>query len=160
MGTQYQGSNKEKTALNAFIKLNRAADSISVATKSVYTRYGLTESQLAVMEALFHLGPLSQLDIGHKVLRTRGNITLVIKNLEKLGYITRHKTKEDRRFYSVRLTKKGQGLMERLFPEHAQCIAQTMSILTEAEQISLGKICKKLGTRLMLQAQEKDGHGK
>jgi MarR family 2-MHQ and catechol resistance regulon transcriptional repressor len=43
----------------------------------------LTISQFGVLEALYHKGPLCQRDIASKILKSTGNITLVIVNLEK-----------------------------------------------------------------------------
>ena len=68
---------------------------------------GLTISQFGVLEALHHKGPLCQRDIAVKILKSTGNITLVIDNLEKQGLVTRERTSEDRRYLTIRLT--GQG---------------------------------------------------
>ncbi len=46
---------------------------------------GLTESQFGVLDSLFHLGPMKQKEIGKKILKSGGNITMVINNLEKRG---------------------------------------------------------------------------
>mgnify|MGYP000381933987 CR=1 FL=1 len=40
-------------------------------------------STFGILEALFHLGPLSQKSLGQKVLSTKGNITTIVDNLEK-----------------------------------------------------------------------------
>ena len=42
----------------------------------------MTVSQFGVLEALHHLGPLRQGEISAKLLRSGGNITLVVDNLE------------------------------------------------------------------------------
>jgi len=83
MGTRYKGTEKEITALNTFFKLARAAQSTLSRVNAALSKSNLTESQYAILDALYHIGPLVQKDLGIKLLKTRGNITMVIDNLEK-----------------------------------------------------------------------------
>jgi len=106
---------------------------------------GLTLTQFAVLEALFHLGPMSLSDIAQKILTTGGNLTMVVGNLEKQGLARRQKSPEDRRVLIVVLTAKGKSLIRRLFPEHAAGIAEFMAALSPDEQEQLGDLCRKLG---------------
>lgn len=70
-------------ALSTYTKLVRAAESVTSRTSRLMTEAGLTLSQFGVLEALYHKGPLCQRDIAAKILKSTGNITLVIDNLEK-----------------------------------------------------------------------------
>lgn len=51
-----------------------------------------------MLEALYHKGPLCKRDIAAKILKSTGNITLLIDNLEKNGLVRRERDNEDRRF--------------------------------------------------------------
>ena len=51
---------RDALALNTYIKLMRAGDSVATRIKSLGTFDGLSITQFAVLEALFHLGPLRQ----------------------------------------------------------------------------------------------------
>jgi MarR family 2-MHQ and catechol resistance regulon transcriptional repressor len=145
MPTHYKGSPKEVRALNTFIKLTRATDSVMRRLFSRETVAELTHGQFAVLEALHHLGPLCQGEISAKLLRSGGNITLVIDNLEKQGLVRRERDSADRRLVRVHLTPQGEKVIGRVFPAHAQAIVDEMSVLTPAEQEQLGALCKKLG---------------
>ena len=145
MGTHYKGSKKEVTALNAYIKLIRAADSLNSRLKNLLSINGLTESQFNILESLFHLGPLCQKDLSKKLLKSGGNITLVVGNLEKRNLVKREQGKLDRRYYTVILTSKGQKLIEKVFPSQLNAIVNEMGILSEIEQVELQRICKILG---------------
>jgi MarR family 2-MHQ and catechol resistance regulon transcriptional repressor len=123
----------------------RAAESVTARTHRHLSGTGLTISQFAVLEALYQLGPLSQREIGHKILRSSGNITMVIDNLEKNGLVRRERNKADRRFFIIHLTAKGYNLINSIFPPHAAVIAKYLGVLTAAEQDALGRLCKKLG---------------
>jgi MarR family 2-MHQ and catechol resistance regulon transcriptional repressor len=123
----------------------RAAESITARTHRHLTSNGLTISQFGVLEALYHLGPLSQKQIGQKILRSSGNITMIIDNLEKRSLVVRKRDKADRRVFIVHLTDKGNKLISKIFPPHAAKISDEMSVLSPAEQETLGSLCKKLG---------------
>lgn len=145
MHQRYKGNKKELRALRVYVKLMRAAESVTSRTHRYLSGAGLTLSQFAVLEALYHLGPLSQREIGQKILRSSGNITMVIDNLEKSGLVKRERNPSDRRFFIVHLTDKGYSQINRIFPAHAAVIAKDLGVLTAAEQETLGRLCKKLG---------------
>ena len=144
MGTRHQGSPAEITALNAFIKLQRAADSVSTRVHAMLPPE-LTVTQFGVLEALHHLGPLCQGELAEKLLKSGGNLTLVVSNLAKAGWVKRERGATDRRFVVVRLTPRGERLIAGLFPRIAARIATELSLLTPAEQHQLDRLCKKLG---------------
>ena len=145
MQAPYRGNKKEARALRTYVKLMRAAESVTTRTHRHLSTNGLTISQFAVLEALYQLGPLSQKEIGEKILRSSGNITMVIDNLEKNGLVKRRRNETDRRFFIVHLTDKGYRLINTIFPPHAAIIAKDLAVLTVAEQDALGRLCKKLG---------------
>jgi MarR family 2-MHQ and catechol resistance regulon transcriptional repressor len=145
MTSKYRGTITEVRSLSTFVKLMRAAEAVSTRVTRHLADSGLTISQFGVLEALHHLGPLCQRDIGKKILKSGGNITVVIDNLEKRGLVARVRDAEDRRFLTVQLTSDGEKLITGVFPPHAEAIVREMGVLTEEEQIELGRICKKLG---------------
>jgi MarR family 2-MHQ and catechol resistance regulon transcriptional repressor len=108
---------------------------------------GLTVSQFGVLEALYHLGPLSQGELAKKILKSSGNITMVIDNLEKRGLVNRERNQEDRRVYVVRLTVEGRRLIGSIFPRHAAKIVEEMKALTRTEQEELSRLCRKVGLK-------------
>jgi len=147
MAARFQGNEKEMRALNTYVKLMRAAESMTTRAHEHLSSAGLTISQFGVLEALYHRGPLSQKEIGQKILRSSGNITMVIDNLEKRSLVRRERDQNDRRSFIVHLTDAGNKLICKIFPPHAAVITHEMSALTAAEQKTLGVLCKKLGLR-------------
>ena len=145
MPTRYRGTPVEVRALDAYIKLSRAADSLTTRIHRHLDASKLTISQFGVLEAVFHLGPLTQRDLAQKLLKSGGNMTLVIDNLEKRGLVRRDRQQEDRRCILVHLTKTGQALIEKIFPDHVAAILAEMSILSESEQEELSRLCRRLG---------------
>jgi MarR family 2-MHQ and catechol resistance regulon transcriptional repressor len=134
-------------ALNSYTKLMRAAETVTGRTSRPMSAAGLTISQFGVLEALHHKGPLCQRDIATKILKSSGNITMVIDNLEKQQLVKRERINEDRRYLTVRLTEQGSSLISTVFASVEAAIIAEMSELTEDEQELLGRLCKKLGLR-------------
>ena len=145
MPTKYRGTPAETRALNAFIKLMRATDSLASHLTRNLAEHDITMSQFGVLEALLHLGPLSQGDICHKLLLSGSNITPVIDNLEKRALVRRDRRTDDRRVVEVSLTTKGRQLIDGLFPSHARRITKAFGALTPAQQDQLAALCRTLG---------------
>lgn len=146
MATRYKGTPQEVLALDTFIKLSRASESIDSRLARAAAIEELTITQFAVMEALYHLGSLTQTELGAKLLKSGGNITLVIDNLQRHGYVERRRCKDDRRLIHVNLTDSGREKISRIFPQQVAAITQLLSALTEDEQRQLGYLLRKLGT--------------
>ena len=141
----YKGSRETVSALSAYVKLMRASESLTARIHRNLAEVDLSISQFGALEALYHLGPMPQVEIGKKILKSSGNMTMVIDNLEKRGLVRRERSKEDRRYFTVHLTEAGKELISEFFPAHAERIAAEMSVLTPSEQEQLGWFCKKLG---------------
>jgi len=132
-------------ALDAYVKLMRAAETVTVVIHRHLTKEKLTVSQFGVLEALYHLGPMCQRDVAKKNLKSSANITTVVDNLEKRGLVERRRSSEDRRYIALHLTTAGRDLIERIFPAHAEGIVKSFGSLTMDEQQQLAVLCKKLG---------------
>lgn len=148
MKTHKKYGKKIDLALNTWVKLARAYSSFDKKSVENIRSFGLTQPQFAVIEVLGHLGPQKVGTICEKMLVTGGNMTLVLDNIEKLGYIQRVPSREDRRAIIIELTGKGKELFEKVFPLHAEFLTKQMAVLTYEEQKTLGILLKKLGTSL------------
>src|SRR3954464_11795770 len=102
MPTRYQGTEQEVLALETVIKLSRSLNSLSShLLPPLQKEFGITESQLAVLESLHHLGPLNQGQLCQKILRSGSNLTTVLDNLERDGLVRRDRDPNDRRVQIV-----------------------------------------------------------
>ncbi len=104
---------------------------------------GLTPTQFGVLEALYSKGDLRIHELIEKILTTSGNITVVIKNLEKDGFIHRNVDPKDKRSCIISLTDKGKQCMEVILPNHFNNIKEIFKVLSDEEKIMLRTILKK-----------------
>jgi len=145
MATRHEGSAREKRALDAYIALMRAAESITARAHAHLAPTGLTVGQFGALEALHHVGPMRTTELARKVLRSPGNMTTVLDNLEKRGLVRRTPEESDRRCLIVSLTARGSALVREVFPRHVDGMVREMGSLTAAEQDELRRLCRTLG---------------
>ena len=145
MSTKFKGTTAERNALDAYIKLSRASEAVNQRVNDHLRHHHLTISQFGVLEAIYHLGPLQPRQLGSKILKSSGNMTLVIDNLVKRKLVTRERREDDRRRVDIALTKVGRELVEALLPHHVAGVVETFSALSEDELAVFGTLCKKLG---------------
>ncbi|MFN8434977.1 MAG: MarR family transcriptional regulator [Anaerolineales bacterium] len=145
MPTHFEGSRAERRTLETFIKLTRCTNSVLGELSARQTTGDLTPSQFAVLEALYHIGSMTQGEVSSKVLKSTSNLTTVIDNLERDGYVRRERDAEDRRVIHVHLTESGTSKIEAVLPNHVGALVEIFSVLSASEQETLGELCKKLG---------------
>ena len=145
MGTHHTGSEEESQALDTYVKLVRAAESVMSRVHRTADLDGLSNSQFGVLEALLHLGPLCQRELGVKILKSSGNITMVIDNLERRGLVERRRDQGDRRYVTVYLTDTGREVIRAIFPRHMERIKDELGILSPSDQEDLARLCRTVG---------------
>lgn len=123
-------------------------------TTAHLSAHDLTHTQFAVLEALYHLGTLSQVVLARKLLKSTGNMTTVLQNLEKRGLITRERDAHDQRVMQVTITAAGRRLVECVLPAHVRGIVDALSVLSAGEQETLGALCRRLGRQQAADTQE------
>ncbi len=131
---------------------HRALDSLLRAEASVRRRLsadlereGLSATGFSVLVILTTAGGELELRLLRARLRTsKANATEVVTTLESRGLVHRARLLTDRRAAGVTITARGAEIVDRLFPEHSERVAQAFAVLDEAEKRSLASICRKL----------------
>jgi MarR family 2-MHQ and catechol resistance regulon transcriptional repressor len=133
----------QRNALNVYVKLMRATNTVTGRIHGHLKEDNLTVSQFGVLEALYHLGPLSQSELGEKILKSNANLTTVVDSLEKKNLVVRKRASDDRRKVTVHLTATGKDLIARIFPRHAQVVAKELEFLSKEEKNALEILLRK-----------------
>lgn len=135
----------EKTELKIFIGMSRALNKINRATNKIYTKYGLTSGQFAVLEVLYHKGELSVGEVQEKILSTSGTIPVIVKNLEKEGFLQKSNDESDKRRFILQITQKGKELMDIIYPENEEIIISMINVWNKEEQEVILNYMRKFG---------------
>lgn len=130
-------------ALHSLVILHRASNTIYKQEVETLKKYNLTMGQFGVLEALYNKGNLRIQDLIEKLLSTSGNMTVVVRNMIRDGYISRISDPRDKRACLISLTDLGRETIETILPEHYENIGRIFAILSLKEQEVLNSILKK-----------------
>lgn len=134
---------KNKLNLSTLVVFSRAENTIHRLEYETIKESGLTVAQFAVLEALYNKGDLRIQELIEKILTTSGNITVVIKNLEKDDLVKKIPDPSDKRAVIISITNKGKEIIEGILPKHIENINRIFNILSDEEKIILKNILKK-----------------
>ncbi|HEV2471559.1 MAG TPA: MarR family transcriptional regulator [Chthonomonadales bacterium] len=154
MNTDQYGDDAAR-ALRLFVILTRSCSSVAELARRDIARHGLSPSEFAVLELLYHKGPTPLGAVADRVLLTSGSITYVIDQLEQQGLVRRVACPTDRRSLFADLTENGRQRIAASFPSHAACIQQALSALSPEEQETVAALLKRLGKSVRAQLSAK-----
>ncbi|WP_338870631.1 MarR family transcriptional regulator [Myxococcus stipitatus] len=141
-------------AIETCISLLRLSNDLSVAYDASLGRWGLSTGRFTVLVRLYSASEtedgrgLTPAELAESSCVSRATMTGLLDTLEKDGLISREDHPEDRRMYTVHLTRKARVLLEEMFPEHYRRVAALMSGLSEEERDTLRTLLAKVSTHL------------
>jgi len=134
----------EDLNLKTLIALRRCNQNVEKREQRTIKEGGLTVSQFAVLEVLYHKGDLRICEIMDKILSTGGNMTVVIDNLVRENLVKRCCDPNDGRVNLISITEEGRNLIGGIFPKHLENINEIFTVLTSEEKQNLISLLKKL----------------
>jgi MarR family transcriptional regulator, 2-MHQ and catechol-resistance regulon repressor len=156
-GSAEEHDEATRTALRLYVVLARAWAAVARHAEAHMARHGLTPAEFAVLEALYHKGPLLLGEVQRKILVSSGGITYLVDRLAAKGLAERRPCPTDRRAAYAALTEEGEQLLGAIFPEHAATIRCAVSGLTEAEQRTAADLLRTLGVAAAARAAAAPG---
>jgi MarR family 2-MHQ and catechol resistance regulon transcriptional repressor len=131
-------------SMKTIMRLLRVSNIINNETDSFLSRHNLTFNQFKVLEALYHLGDLNISSITKLTMSTPGNITVVVRNLVRDGFVVSKKDKKDSRVSILSITKDASQIMQEIFPKHAKNLKDFLSVLSDEELKVLHNLLNKI----------------
>ena len=132
-------------ALKLWVVLSRSRAALQRVTEADIARHGLSPGEFAILDVLYHRGPLLLGEVQKKVLVSSGGVTYLVDRLATQGLVERRACSGDRRARYAALTASGEELMHRIFPEHVVEVESATSALSTAEKRTMIGLLKKLG---------------
>tara|TARA_B110000305_G_C19343268_1_gene590287 strand:- start:545 stop:988 length:444 start_codon:yes stop_codon:yes gene_type:complete len=138
---------KQKTeGVHLWLLLWKAYKSVeTIDLKSIQSLGFKGLSDFAILEVLYHKGPLPVSAIGEKVMLTSGSITTAIDRAENNGLVSRTRDDVDGRIVIVNLTVKGRNQIESIFITHAQNLDPIFKEFSMEDRQTLARLLKKAG---------------
>ncbi len=135
----------QQVALKLWVTLARAFNAVQQHAVADVRREGLSIGEFAVLELLYHRGQTLLGEIQKRILVSSGGITYLVDRLEQKGLVERRACLDDRRARYAALTREGSRLLRRIFPRHAERIAEAVRGLNASEQRDATRLLKQLG---------------
>jgi len=132
------------TAEQALIKLMRVGDRLWRESDERFGQWGLTDNHYNVLRILNGAGePISQIEIGRRMLSSRANVTKLIDLLEEKKFVNRLNC-EDRRVKLIALTEVGAKFLGETLKQILEAAELSLKPLTKTEQKTLSELLDKL----------------
>ncbi|MBE2279665.1 MAG: MarR family transcriptional regulator [Ignavibacteriaceae bacterium] len=136
---------KREIRVDMWVKLSRAYLTMNKKVVENIKGFGLTGPQFSALDILGVYEKLSLSEIGEKMLVSGANITMVIDNLEKLGFVKRVQNLGDRRIILVQITESGKNKLSSILQTHIDFVSGLTKSLSDDEIKQLAELLKKLG---------------
>lgn len=107
----------------------------------------LTPTQYTILEALYTQDNMSIGDVMNKVYSTKGNMTVVIKNMLDRGWIHRCESENDKRKSVIWLSEDGIKLVESYIPIYKEAVSSIFKSFTLNELEILNSLLNKIETK-------------
>lgn len=130
-------------SLKAMVVLRKALRRIDTDVYTDFKDFGLTPTQFSVLDVLYAKGEMKICDLIASILATSGNMTVVIKNMERNGWIYRKGCPNDKRASLVGLTPEGEALIGQVLPKHTAQVEKVFAAFSDQEKEELISLLKK-----------------
>ncbi|NVJ54487.1 MAG: MarR family transcriptional regulator [Campylobacteraceae bacterium] len=131
-------------SMKTIIRIERIRSKFHNRLVNYLNEFNLTFNQFKVLEVLYHRGDLNIGSITKLTMSTPGNITVVVKNLKRDGWITTISDPEDKRASILTITQKGMEVIEKVFPSHAKNLKKSLEVLSDEELDTLYELLNKV----------------
>jgi len=150
---------KESRVIRLFHTIRSTADQLEAASLPLLNKSGLTLSQFLVMESLAHNGPMNQKTIGTHIGRSGGNVTMVIRNLVKAGYVRQERSGADGRQRKISMTSEGYDLFMSIYPYFVDTYLNIFKPLAGKDQKRLIRLCASISPSVSVEGlDDMDDH--
>jgi MarR family transcriptional regulator, 2-MHQ and catechol-resistance regulon repressor len=130
--------------LQLIIALARALQAIERGVRPHLVESGLSLTEFAVLEVLYHKGALPLGEIRDRILVTGASTTYVVNKLEERELIRRRACAEDQRIVFGELTAKGRALIDEVFPAHVERLRHVTAGLSVSQKRDVSRLLRAL----------------
>jgi len=130
--------------LRILVGLNKSVEKVQRKLNEDIRKKGVTTPQFNVLKILYRSGNMKVCEIIQKTFSTGGNMTVIIDNLHKFGYIEKTCCPEDKRSTLINITKSGREKVEEIFPEYLKTLEEILKSFTKDEKKTFEILINKL----------------
>ncbi|MFC5679301.1 MarR family winged helix-turn-helix transcriptional regulator [Aeromicrobium endophyticum] len=138
----------DSTPLHVIGRISRLSDVIDEQLRPVFAAFGLGDGDFDVLATLRRNGPpfeLTPTELAARTMVTSGAVSKRVDRLVGAGLVDRRVSDADGRGRHVRLTGRGQALIDEAYPVHLRNEARLLAGLSAVERDQLAALLRKAG---------------
>ena len=125
----------EPSSMLLFYQFLRSGSDLLTIFNDYLISHGISQGRFVVLLILRRrVAGFAPSDLAESAGVTRATMTGLMDGLERDGFVKRYHLDEDKRRTNVKITKKGEDLLESIFPDYFLSIANLMSDVTDEER--------------------------
>ncbi|MGA8849946.1 MAG: MarR family transcriptional regulator [Dehalococcoidia bacterium] len=127
--------------LRLWILLHRTRDVLRMCEDPLFSAYGITTEQYAVLAAMKYSGsPLRVTDLAQSLERSPNSVSMIIDRMVEAGLVKRTRNTRDRRVVHVFITSKGEAALKPATPAGFDFIQKILSSLSYNDKRTLARL--------------------
>ncbi len=140
---------KRKSIVNVLpLALVRARESIMLPFRNLLRRYNLTEPQWRVLRTVAELADVELTELSRVTALLMPSLSRIVRELEARGYLKRQNDPDDMRCMLVRLTERGDRLVDLVSPECGDIYDAIKKMMGRDKLVRLQALLAELETKL------------
>jgi DNA-binding MarR family transcriptional regulator len=140
---------KKNLSLSLWLRLLKSHNLVMNKVRPALSARGITLPQFDVLAQLSRSpGGLTFSELSEKLLVSAGNLTGIVRRLEREKLVSRAIVPQDRRSFTVSLTPTGKRRIHKLIEEHRQDVGEILSVVPRKSQASLRRLLGEAAIKL------------
>ena len=135
--TNNEKLSSQQRSREMLLSLRKIIQAISLNSKDLSRRYGLTGPQLIILNEIANHDSLSVTELARSISLSQATVTDILNRLEKRKLIERSRDSADRRRVNIRITDQCREILSQVPPPLQETFIERYAELTEWEQLMI-----------------------
>lgn len=128
-------------SVHTYMLIRKFSTNLDISLDAYFSQFNLSVGRFTLMIILtFSPDGLMPSDLSHQVGVTQATISGLINSLEKAGLVTREAHAKDGRAYVIKMTAKGNELIQKISPEYYARVKTFTDSFTPQERVLLNDL--------------------
>ena len=139
-----EGLSAPQRCRDMLVSLRKITQAITLHSRDLSRRYGLTGPQLTILSEIANHQTLSVTELARYISLSQATVTDILNRLEKRGLIERTRDSADRRRVLIRITDQCREILSQAPPPLQETFVEGYGALSEWEQLMILSALKRV----------------
>jgi len=139
-----EGLSDQQRCRDMLVSLRKITQAITLHSRDLSRRYGLTGPQLTILSEIANHQTLSVTELARYISLSQATVTDILNRLEKRGLVERTRDSADRRRVLIRITDQCREILSQAPPPLQETFVERYGALSEWEQLMILSALKRV----------------